>query len=211
MSISRSYPSCNFINNPLKDNVFFITWTNYFQKQGSDIKTQSPSEIWRKLFYYPKSALGRDFHAMNSNWTIWLGLEGSGKADAPFPSGLLTTKLACFSWVCCLVESIFLKLAYFIYFIGRLSWWLSPHLPRAVPHSLHVLLHWDTACESTGICSSPLLPGLWLTSSASHFQVVAGPMELTMCWGPNMPQGEQWTSALLWLLGVQCLLKTTNQ
>lgn len=71
MSISGSYPSCNFMTNPLKEKAFFITWRNVFQKQGWDIKTQSPSEIWRKLFYYPKSALGRDFHAVNSSLTIW--------------------------------------------------------------------------------------------------------------------------------------------
>lgn len=72
MSISGSYPSCNFMTNPLKEYTFFITWRNVFQKPGSDIKTQSPSEIWRKLFYYPKSALGRDLCAMNSNIMIWV-------------------------------------------------------------------------------------------------------------------------------------------
>lgn len=71
MLISGSYPSCNFMTNLLKENAFFITWRNVFQKQGSGIKTQSPSEVWRKLFYYPKSALGRDFCAANSNLTIW--------------------------------------------------------------------------------------------------------------------------------------------
>lgn len=107
-----------------------------------------------------------------------------------------------------------LELAYFVYFIGRLGWWPPPHLPQssasftAYPAPLG---HCLWVC-TTEICPSPLLPGLWLTSFASHFQVVTGPDGADHVLGTK--RATRWSSehrALLWLLCVQCLLKTTNQ